>query len=283
MSTSNHHFQVRQMTKEDLKIALSWAASEGWNPGIDDADNLYISDPHGFLIGELNGQPISSISLVKYNFHFNFIGLYLVKPEARNKGYGLKTWQEAMKLINHEILALDAVLKQVHNYQKFGFKSAHSHIRYQGKISGKISADLQDVKNINFEQLCRYDRQYFPGDRPHFLANWIQQPQGQGYALINDHGDLIGYGVIRKATEGYRIGPLFAENQNLAKKLLLGLADFAQGSNIYLDVPNINQKAITLLENYHLKPIQENIRMYTAPPPYLNWQNIFAVTTLGIG
>lgn len=278
-----HHFQVRQMTKADLKIALSWAADEGWNPGIDDVDNLYIADPQGFLIGELNGQPVSSISLVKYNFHFNFIGLYLVKPSARNQGFGLKIWQEAMKLINDEVLALDAVLKQVSNYQKFGFKSAHTHIRYRGIISGKISPDLQDLKSINFEQLCRYDRQYFPADRSHFLANWIDQPHGQGYALMNHDGDLVAYGVIRKATEGYRIGPLFAQNQNLAEKLLLGLADFAQGSNIYLDVPNINQKAIALLENYHLQPIQENIRMYTGTPPQLNWQNIFAVTTLGIG
>ncbi len=52
------NFLVRPMTKEDLKIALSWAAAEGWNLGVDDVDNFYLADPGGFLLGELNGEPI---------------------------------------------------------------------------------------------------------------------------------------------------------------------------------------------------------------------------------
>jgi hypothetical protein len=28
---------VRQMTEADLKLALDWAAAEGWNPGVHDA------------------------------------------------------------------------------------------------------------------------------------------------------------------------------------------------------------------------------------------------------
>ncbi|WP_292796013.1 GNAT family N-acetyltransferase [Nostoc sp. NMS7] len=113
------NFRVRSMTKDDLKIALSWAASEGWNLGIDDVDNFYSADPGGFLIGELNGQPISCISVVRYSNKFNFIGIYIVKPEERKRGFGLKTWLEAFKLIPNQPAALDAVLEQVKNYQRF--------------------------------------------------------------------------------------------------------------------------------------------------------------------
>lgn len=42
-------FLVRRMTRSELNIVISWAESEGWNPGRDDADNFYNTDPQGFL------------------------------------------------------------------------------------------------------------------------------------------------------------------------------------------------------------------------------------------
>ena len=282
MSITEDNFRVRPMTKDDLKLALSWAASEGWNPGIDDVDNFYIADPGGLLIGELNGQPISCISVVRYNAKFNFLGIYIVKPEERKKGFGLKTWLEALKLIPNQPAALDAVVEQVKNYQKFGFQPTHSHLRYQGIISGKICPEVRNVKTIDFEQLCRYDQRYFPSYRPSFLSTWINQPHGQGYAIIND-GELVGYGVIRKATNGFKLAPLFAENPDLAEKLFLALATYAEGSPIYVDVPNLNQSAISLFESYQMKSIFECVRMYRGEQPDLDWQNVFAVTTLELG
>jgi predicted GNAT family N-acyltransferase len=282
MISTENNFLVRTMTKDDLKIALSWADSEGWNPGIDDVDNFYIADPGGFLIGELNGEPISCISVVRYNANFNFIGIYIVKSEHRKKGYGLKTWHEAFKLIPNQPAALDAVLQQVDNYAKFGFKPAHSHLRYQGIINGKIDSEVRDLKTIDFEKLCNYDQQYFPSYRPHFLSTWINQPHGKGYAIINND-ELLGYGVIRKATNGFKIAPLFAENTNIAEKLFLSLASYANGSCIYVDVPNINQSAISLFQSYEMKDIFECMRMYKGQEPDIHWENVFGVTSLEIG
>ncbi|GBF79141.1 GNAT family N-acetyltransferase [Aphanothece sacrum] len=138
-------------------------------------------------MGKLNGEPISCISAVRYNYNFNFIGIYIVKSQWRKQGFGLKTWQQALNLINQKPAALDAVLQQVDNYHKFGFKPTHNHCRYQGIIKGQISEDIIDLKTINFEQLCRYDSQYFPAYRPQFLKQWINQPHGTGYGIINNN------------------------------------------------------------------------------------------------
>ncbi|MEH1836702.1 MAG: GNAT family N-acetyltransferase [Nostoc sp.] len=281
-SVTDNNFIIRQMTIDDLKIALSWAEAEGWHPGVDDANNFYVANAGSFLIGELNGNPISSIVVARYSESFNFIGLYIVKSEYRKQGYGLKTWHEALKLISHESAALDTVLEQVNNYKKFGFKSAHSHLRYQGIINGKIAEDVIDLKTVNFDQLCRYDSQYFPSSRPLFLKTWINQPSGQGYAVVNN-GELLGYGVIRKVSEGFKIGPLFAENKEIAEKLFFALSTYANGSQIYLDVPDINHQAISLVESYKMQLVFECVRMYTANEPSLDWTHIFGVTTLEIG
>nr|WP_293104744.1 hypothetical protein [Okeania sp. SIO2F4] len=109
MNINQDNFVVRPMTLTDLKLALSWATDEGWNPGLDDANNYYLADLQGFLIGELNGEAISSISAVRYSQNFSFIGLFIVKPEWIKKGFALKTLQEAFKLINNRPAAIDAV------------------------------------------------------------------------------------------------------------------------------------------------------------------------------
>jgi len=169
MNINQNNFIVRPMTLADLKLAISWAANEGWNPGIDDANSFYVADPQGFLIGELNGEPRSCIYTVIYSQNFSFIGIYIVKPEWRKKGFGFKTWQEAFKLINNQPAGLDAVLAQVNTYRKSGFQTAHHHLRYQGIIPGKISPDIQDLKTVDFEKICSYDRLYFPAQRLNFL------------------------------------------------------------------------------------------------------------------
>ncbi len=49
MTMTQDNFIVRPMTIADLRLALSMAADEGWNPGIDDAKNFYVADPKGFF------------------------------------------------------------------------------------------------------------------------------------------------------------------------------------------------------------------------------------------
>ena len=69
-----HSFTVKQMILEDLELAVEWAASEGWNPGLHDAEIFYQTDPRGFFIGKLEDKPVAAISAVRYADDFGFIG-----------------------------------------------------------------------------------------------------------------------------------------------------------------------------------------------------------------
>jgi hypothetical protein len=37
------------MSRREVDIAIEWAAKEGWNPGIHDADCYFSADPNGFF------------------------------------------------------------------------------------------------------------------------------------------------------------------------------------------------------------------------------------------
>ena len=43
------------MTKEEIAVAVNWAAAEGWNPGLHDADCFWPVDPEGFFCAEKDG------------------------------------------------------------------------------------------------------------------------------------------------------------------------------------------------------------------------------------
>ena len=53
---------IRTMRREEVAFAIDLAAREGWNPGLHDAECFFSADPGGFLIGELDGEPVGCIS-----------------------------------------------------------------------------------------------------------------------------------------------------------------------------------------------------------------------------
>lgn len=85
-------YTIRAMTRPEVDFAIEWAAREGWNPGLGDAECFYNTDPSGFLIGLLGNKPVGAVSAVRYGSSFGFIGLYIVLPEYRATGLGFSGW-----------------------------------------------------------------------------------------------------------------------------------------------------------------------------------------------
>lgn len=59
------NFTIRTMTRDEIDIAIDWTAQEGWNPGLYDAACFYAADPRGFFVGEIDNEPVATISAVK--------------------------------------------------------------------------------------------------------------------------------------------------------------------------------------------------------------------------
>src|SRR5262250_555790 len=88
--------RIRTMRPDAMSIAVDWAAAEGWNPGLADATCFAAVDPEGFLIGELDGAPVATISCVNYDERFAFLGFYIVRRDVRGRGHGLRMWDAAV-------------------------------------------------------------------------------------------------------------------------------------------------------------------------------------------
>lgn len=281
---SENNFEIRTMSREEVNIAVDWAAAEGWNPGLDDAVCFYNADPNGFLVGLLNGEPIATISVIKYGLSFGFLGFYIVKPEFRGNGYGIQIWNAGMEYLAERNVGLDGVVDQQENYKKSGFQLAYRNMRFEGKGGNGVKIEgIETVGDDILNSIIDYDRQFFPEERTTFLKCWLSRENAKALAKI-ESGEIKGFGVIRKCGIGYKIGPLFADSPKIADELYNSLiSGIGEEEKVYLDIPEINDEARKLVKKYNMNLVFETARMYTGVFPDLPIDGLFGVTTFELG
>lgn len=278
-------YKIKTMRRNQLDIAVEWAAQEGWNPGLYDADCYFSADTTGFLMGYLGDEPIASISVVKYSDDFGFLGFYIVKPEYRGQGYGIQIWKAGLQYLQGCNIGLDGVVDQQENYKKAGFKLAYRNIRFQGQGGGKFPQDceIKDVYSVPIETLLKYEQPFFPSNRAQFLKCWLNQPESHSLAIM-ENNKLTGYGMARRCRNGYKMGPLKADNPEFAELLFIALKSrIPEGTDIFLDVPEVNKEAVHLAGKYNMTLSFETARMYTGEFPGLPLNRVFGVTSFEIG
>ncbi|RED52523.1 GNAT family N-acetyltransferase [Aestuariispira insulae] len=276
-------YEIGIASREEVDRMVEWAAREGWNPGLADADAFFAADDQGFLAGRLDGRMIASISAVRYGDRFGFIGFYIVDPDFRGFGYGYRLWQAAIDYLGDRVIGLDGVVDQQDNYAQSGFRLEQNNIRFGGEVT--VSAPTEaDILPLDYADpaITAYDSAFFAGPRAAFLAAWIKHPKVTAHAL-KDGDRLLGFGAIRPCREGFKIGPLFAENSAAADQLFRSLCALHPGEQVYLDVPQPNGAAMALAQRYGLEPCFETARMYKGGMPDLPWDHTFGITSFELG
>jgi len=278
----NNEIAIRRMTRDDLDLAVAWASSEGWNPGLHDADPFYAADPNGFFIAEINGEPVGTASAVVYDENFAFLGFYIVKEGLRHLGIGMKLCSALFEYVGDRCYGLDGVVVMLDKYVKeMGVAIAHYNARYEG-VARPAESTLADITSVPFEELERYDRRFFPAPRTAFLRSWISRPVSHG-RIVTDGERLAGYGVIRPCQQGFKIAPLFADTPEIADQLFRELSGLASGQPVFLDIPVCNQAALGLVARYDMRKVFETARVYRGGAPDLPLESIYGITSFELG
>lgn len=277
--------QIRAMQAHELARHIDWAAQEGWNPGLHDAQAFHGADPQGFLLAELAGEPVGMVSAVRYGAHYGFIGFYIVRPDFRGRGHGMALWQAGMARLSGRLVGLDGVVAQQANYRKSGFVLAHNNVRMQGAAHGHgpLHSGIVPLAGLNRAALLQYDSAVFPAERRAFLQAWISQPGTVALGLLQQ-GRLCGYGVVRPCRSGYKVGPLMADDDAAARHLFNALVQqVPEGAPVALDIAVGHDAAQALARDWALQPVFETARMYTGAAPALALHRQFGITSFELG
>lgn len=347
---------IRQMTRSEVGDLVAWAAAEGWNPGLHDADLFWATDPEAFIAAEIDGQLIGGGAITAYQDAFGFMGFFIVRPAYRGRGLGNRLWHARRerliaRLTPGATIGMDGVFAMQDYYAKGGFVFSHRDIRFRADLTAapisaadlalttpsaslalttpaadlaaptsssrlaetNSSSDLAEktvtsdigaqipaahlawtsdaatapgeivaLSDVPFDEVLAYDRDCFPAPRPTFLRGWISQPESLALGYRRQ-GRLSGMGVARRCGEGFKIGPLFADDLQVAETLFGRLARVAAGGPIFLDTPENNPAAMELARRQGMREVFGCARMYLGPAPALAHHRIFGVTTFELG
>nr|VFJ63735.1 MAG: Acetyltransferase (GNAT) domain-containing protein [Candidatus Kentron sp. FW]VFJ67801.1 MAG: Acetyltransferase (GNAT) domain-containing protein [Candidatus Kentron sp. FW] len=285
--------EIRNMTRPEVDELVAWAAREGWNPGLHDAELFWGTDPEAFIAADLDGEMIGGGAITSYDGEFGFMGFFIVRPEYRGRGLGNTLWHIRRNRLLDRLrpgasIGLDGVFEMQDYYAKGGFAFSHRNMRFRTEIADCPEILPDDDKYIvppttlPWDEIFDYDRTCFPARRTKFLEKWISQPDGFALGFMRD-GRLNGYGVVRRCGEGCKVGPLFADDGSVAEALYTRLARFAVGGPLFIDAPENNPAAMALVTRHRMVEVFGCARMYLGDPPDLAHERIFGVTTFELG
>ncbi|MDP5275489.1 GNAT family N-acetyltransferase [Chengkuizengella axinellae] len=273
---------------KDVKTLVNWAEKEGWNPGPFDADVYWTTDPNGFYGYLHKGELIAGGSIISYNNEFGFMGFFIVKPEYRSYGIGQKLWYQRRDTLISRLkkgasIGMDGVVDMQPFYQKGGFEIAFRDERHE-KIGQKFEIDknISSIFDEDTESILAYDQQCFGFSRPQFLHPWLKLPENKTFKYVQD-GHLKGFAIVRKAYTGYKVCPLFADNEIIAEELYKACLNSVVGEPLYIDIPMKNHASVELMKKYETTYVFECARMYYGDAPDIELNKIYGITTFELG
>ena len=301
---------IRNMTRAEVDELVAWAAREGWNPGLRDAEIFWATDPEAFVAARLGSELIGGGAITAYAGEFGFMGFFIVQPEYRGRGLGDLLWQARLARLRARLrpgagIGLDGVFAMQAYYARGGFVFSHRNMRFRivGTSRACAAAPCDALASVStrapgaakpseyrvvplaqipVDRVLEYDRTCFPVPRPTFVREWITQPDALAVGCLRNT-TLAGSAVVRRCVEGCKIGPLFADDEQAAAALYAPLQDFAAGGSLFLDAPENNPAAMRFVRERGMTEVFGCARMYLGPAPQIAHQRVFGVTTFELG
>ena len=268
----------RTATLDDVRLMLSWAAEEGWNPGLADAEAFFAADPEGFFVADVDGAPVASISVVNHTDDFAFLGLYICRPEYRGQGIGFGLWEHALEHAGERTVGLDGVPDQQENYAASGFVWAGETRRFEGAIEGAVCADVCEASPEDIARLGAKEAGVTGVAKAALNAVWFTPVEGRATYVLEDGS---AFATARRCEVGTKIGPLVANTMEQATTLIHHVAAQFDGT-IIIDVPTGSEALADWCEGQGMVVSFGTARMYRGTPPKTG-SGILAVSTLELG
>ena len=273
----------RTATLSDLSLILHWAADEGWNPGVDDAEAFFAADPDGFFVAVEQDMPVASISVVNHSSDFAFLGLYIVRKEFRKRGIGLGLWKHALEHAGSRTVGLDGVEAQQDNYRASGFVYSGATTRFNGRLTERISRDIRAVDPQEIPTLIQMEAAASGVSKPNYLRPWFlgSSERSTIVKVKGDQSASLGFCTIRRCQTGAKIGPLVAADADVVHELIAHAATGIDGP-ISIDVPSTSIALTELCHTMGWQPGFQTARMYKGEFDASEY-SCFAVTSLELG
>ena len=138
----NKTFVVRRATSlDDLQWVMKQTTEEGWMRHEKEAECYFTAGLlPDFLMGELNGERIASLSFVNHGNSIYFVGNFIVLKPYRGQGYGQKLWDTAVASLDDQYNIHGASVLKINDMH-----TVMNHATFPGWISRRYTFDVSQA------------------------------------------------------------------------------------------------------------------------------------------
>jgi GNAT superfamily N-acetyltransferase len=226
------------LSAADLPDADALVREAGWNQVAADWEIFRaLGTVHAARDG---GRVVATAAALPYG-EFAWISMVLVLPDYRRHGIGTRLLKRCVEQLTAQgrISVLDATPAGLPIYRGIGFRETWSYRRLVRQAAQSPTAPSPDVvtvrpiKDADWAALCAYDATAFGADRSALLQRMRGRlPAAELIAELG--GRLAGFSLGRNGRSAVQIGPIIAEDDDVALALL-GRALPAIAGPIYID------------------------------------------------
>jgi creatinine amidohydrolase len=240
-----------------LSQQASWnQRKEDWKFFLDNSDGCYAMFHQNKVVG--------TVTTISYEKKISWISMVLVEPGYRRMGIAARLMEKAIEFLSvAESVKLDATPMGRNVYEKLGFKDEYIIRRLEYRCnfrSPSVSPEISPILKEDMPQIIEFDRKAFGAERSCLIEYLIKQDTGIKYSSA---GIIEGYCMVRDGEKFTHIGPLVANNSDIAKKLIIAATLNNLGNKtVIIDVIDMHNDFVRYLLNSGFSEQRYFTRMY---------------------
>lgn len=255
------------MAPGDVATALSLSQLAGWNQTKEDWKLFLDVSPMGcFVAVDETGKTHGTVTTVRYQDHFSWIGMVLVHPAMQRRGVGTTLLRKALdELAEEETIKLDATPAGRQIYLPLGFIDEYAISRMElarinpGKLDSSAAVRAIQIKDLR--NLMALDRQVFGADRSVIIES-IQRRAPQFAFVVENAGTIAAYCFGRLGERFTHIGPIVANDPGAARSLCSAALRKSPGRPVVIDTLLSKDAWVGWLKHIGFREQRQLIRMY---------------------
>ncbi|NPV46860.1 MAG: GNAT family N-acetyltransferase [Armatimonadetes bacterium] len=271
---------IRRMTASDVGLGMMLKDMAGWNQLRGDWERLLAAEPDGCFVAEVAGTGVGTCTTIAYERLFGWVGMVLVHPDYRRRGIGralLDAGIDHLEGLGVSAVKLDATPMGKALYDTMGFVDEYGLERWLGRglASVKRVPGMRQLTIDDLGAILALDAAVFGADRGRLLNLLLTDPSVRVAGRCTDEGELSGYVAVRPGQKAAYLGPLVAENADVATALWEWGRGTVGDLPTFVDVLLPNRAAVELVQSSGFEKQREFIRMYrgrNTSPGRPEWQ-----------
>lgn len=222
---------IQAFQPDHLDAAVELSRQAGW-PHRKDDWALALSISKGFVALD-NGRVVGTAMASLLGDSCATVNMVIVDEAMRGRGVGRQLMQAAMAAAENRECRLTATSDGLPLYEKMGFVACGQVLQYQGvPLATDRPAGVAWADKVEPAELAVLDAQAFGADRGNLFAVLAERAR---FALVQEQGVIKGFAALRAFGRGEVIGPVVAENIEIAKDLIAFVMSERAGEFLRVD------------------------------------------------